>query len=245
MESNYHTTKAFPSVLPVLLIEAISLEGKVYPSPSQVSLTRTISACLDKDGWAWLVCGRKLFVWRYIQTTKTKIESYELELPGSDLLHKADLIRLVHLTGSVSSHAPGVIAVSPEGIIRYWPNVAHLTHTIEACVNELQGQEFFLLIDIAPHRFILGTTTSTLSHISILNNSITCHTLKVPQGMLAGLGRKVTSIFGFNASTSSNENRSLVKIIKNSRLTKDIEIYILANSFLQLWAIIDSYTEKV
>lgn len=28
-ESNYHTLKAYPSVLPVLLIEAISLEGKI------------------------------------------------------------------------------------------------------------------------------------------------------------------------------------------------------------------------
>lgn len=186
-------------------------------------------------------------MWRYIQTSNTKIESYELELPGSDLLHKADLIRIVYQTGlcGSSSHTPGCVAVSPEGIIRYWPNVAHPTHSSEACVNDLQGQEFFLLVDIAPHRFLLGTTTSSLSHISIVNNSIICHTLKIPQGVLAGLGRRVTSILGFAASSVAAENRSLVKIIKSSRLTKDIEITVLAGSFLQQWTIFDNYSEKV
>lgn len=29
-ESDYHTLKAYPSVLPVLLIEAVSQEGKMY-----------------------------------------------------------------------------------------------------------------------------------------------------------------------------------------------------------------------
>ncbi|XP_074604837.1 nuclear pore complex protein Nup133 [Brevipalpus obovatus] len=236
-ESEHHTLQAYPSVLPVLLIEAISLEASPH---------RTISVNLGKDGWAWLVCGRRLFVWKYVQGTKSKIESYELQLPSSDLLHKADLIRLIPPQNVSSTHAtPGVIAVSPEGIIRYWPNAAHPAISIENRVGDLQGQEFYLLIDVTPCHFILGTTTSLLSLVYISNNNVMCNSLKAPQGVLAGFSRRVQSMLGFGAIAHTTEDKPLIKIICGSIDSRNAEICVLAGSFLQQWIIMEMQMEKL
>lgn len=207
---------------------------------------RSISVTLAEYGWAWLVCSRRLFVWKYIQSNKSKIESFELQLPASDLLHKADLISLMPPQSSTTS-TPGVIAVSPEGIIRYWPNVAHSGHSIETVVTDLQGQECYSLTSIDPYGFILGTTTSSLLHIVIKNNIATCRTLKVPQGVLAGFGHKVSSlIFGALPTSQLFESKQLVKVIQgSSEKDSEINIFVLAGLFLQKWVMLDINTEKV
>lgn len=233
-ESDHHLLQAHGSVLPVLLIEAIS---------SEVSPFQSISVNIVKEGWAWLVCGRRLFVWKYVQTKKSRIESFELQLPGSDLLHKADLVCLVSYK---STHVPGIVAVSPEGTIRYWPSIAHDGHFIETVAGDLQGQECFSLTDIEPLGYILGTTTSSLSHIYITSSSIVCRTLKIPQGVLAGFGQRVTSfIFGALPSSNSNENKPLTKIIREKSSSDEAVIFVLAGTYLQKWSLVDFQTEKL
>lgn len=208
-----------------------------------VSPFQSISVNIVKEGWAWLVCGRRLFVWKYVQTKKSRIESFELQLPGSDLLHKADLVCLVSYK---STHVPGIVAVSPEGTIRYWPSIAHDGHFIETVAGDLQGQECFSLTDIEPLGYILGTTTSSLSHIYITSSSIVCRTLKIPQGVLAGFGQRVTSfIFGALPSSNSNENKPLTKIIREKSSSDEAVIFVLAGTYLQKWSLVDFQTEKV
>lgn len=145
-----------------------------------------------------------------------------------------------------STYVPGVIAVSPEGIIRYWPSAAHDGHFIENVANDLQGQECFSLTDIEPFGYILGTTTSSLLHIHMTSNSINCRTLKIPQGVLAGFGQRVSSfIFGSIPPSSSNENKPLIKILKGTSYLEDATVYVLAATYLQKWTLVDLQTEKV
>lgn len=182
---------------------------------------------------------------------------YELELPPTDLAHKADLVALLlppdHQTRETSL---AVVAVSPEGTLRYWPNVAYEGHSFETAVHDLHGQECYLLANINQTTCILGTSTSSLVCITINNadsgSAISFRTLKVPQGMLAGFGKRVTSfIFGSLPVAHSSEARPLTRILKAATLstssdtgTENISVYVLAGAVVQKWFLY-SNTEKV
>ena len=92
-----------------------------------------ISCRVDPNGWAWLVCGRRLYIWRHSFSNESKrsnmIACRELWLPTSELDHQAQLVCIVTNTGFASS-VPACIAVSPEGQITYWPNVSNDSGTI-------------------------------------------------------------------------------------------------------------------
>ena len=62
----------------------------------------------------------------------------ELTLPPSDLAHSAERVCLIP---SRSEGQPAAcVAVSPEGVVRYWPNIAFEASTAEISA-ELQGEE--------------------------------------------------------------------------------------------------------
>ncbi len=217
----------------------------------------SLSVKISPFGWAWLVCGRRLFVWKYKQTHSSRISScscYELQLPPSDLSHKADLV-CVFDNHEKSQSVPSTMAVSPEGIIRFWPNIAYEGHSIETIATDLQGQECISLTDIQPLGCILGTTTSSLVHVNVNiidgQNAIVCRTLKVPQGMLAGFGRKVSSfIFGSMPATQSSETKQLIKVVRNNSLRhcdtdNELYIWVLSSYSAQKWQIIDQQSDRV
>ena len=82
-----------------------------------------VSVALSPNGWAWLVHGRRLVVWRYAKSNTHKPFSAncrELTLPPSDLAHNA---KLVNVFATNQNQTPSCIAVSPEGIVRYWPSI--------------------------------------------------------------------------------------------------------------------------
>ncbi len=75
--------------------------------------------------------GRKLYVWRHTPETGTKksaISCRELILPPSELVHQAKLVAV--LPTMTSTTAPSVLALSPEGHITYWPNIANESNTV-------------------------------------------------------------------------------------------------------------------
>ena len=58
-----------------------------------------MSVHISPNGWAWLVCGRRLLIWQYKQTLDAvrQRKTYsnpcrELTLPPSELAHRADLV---------------------------------------------------------------------------------------------------------------------------------------------------------
>ena len=63
----------------------------------------------------------------------------ELTLPSTESTHSADLVVVVDRTGE-HHHNVGAfcVAVSPEGVVRYWANIAHDATYVEvdADVNE-------------------------------------------------------------------------------------------------------------
>ena len=93
-----------------------------------------VSVCISPNGWAWLVHGRRLVIWRYTRGNLYSASSSgrssfasvsancrELTLPPSDLSHNAKLVNVFAVN---ENQTPSCIAVSPEG---------------KYCTNELTG----------------------------------------------------------------------------------------------------------
>ena len=79
----------FGSSLPVLVTEALTFDDR----------NTDVSFNVSQDGWAWLVCGRRLLVWQCKTTIHDpkqrrtfQTQCRELLLPQSDLAHKAECI---------------------------------------------------------------------------------------------------------------------------------------------------------
>ncbi|XP_067140636.1 nuclear pore complex protein Nup133 [Centruroides vittatus] len=234
-----HTVEVFGTTLPVLVTEALTVAER----------GSDVSVKLCDYGWASLVCGRKLFVWKFKQMPETRnmvSHCRELTLPPSDLAHKAELVCVLV---SKDSHMPAALAVSPEGIVRYWPNIAHEGSSVEVTA-ELHGQECFSLTNIQPLGCILATTTNSIILISPFmsdgQNSIHCRTLRIPQGMLAGFSRRVFSFVFGAVPNQSFENKSLIKVLsENGNEDDEKYLYVLAGSTLQKWYLLDHEPDKL
>ncbi|KYQ46946.1 hypothetical protein ALC60_14035 [Trachymyrmex zeteki] len=237
-----HVVENFGSPLPVLVTEALTF----------VDRNTAVSVNISEDGWAWLVYGRKLLVWQCkanIHDSKQrrtfKSQCRELLLPQSDLAHKADCIAVWVLPGH---QVPSCMAVSPEGVVRFWASVAHEGSSVETSA-ELAGQEVDCLIHVPGHGCILATTTCTVALLQPQfnngKNNITCQVLRTSQGWLGGIGRKMTSlIFGAIPQSPVTETK-LVKVTCTLLNERGSRVLILAGSSLQYWFFSHNEQEKM
>ena len=89
------------------------------------------------------------------------------------------------------------MAVSPEGIVRYWPSIANEESSIETS-TDLAGQEVDCLTYIPGYGCILATTTCTVVLLQIQSssgrNNISSRILRTNKGWLGGIGRRMSSL---------------------------------------------------
>ena len=69
----------------------------------------------------------------------------EFVLPPTELYHSAKLVCLVGAPG-IDFRQYGVLAVSPEGLVCYWPSMMYESSPVET-ETELVGQEFHSLVE--------------------------------------------------------------------------------------------------
>nr|XP_022333914.1 nuclear pore complex protein Nup133-like [Crassostrea virginica] len=235
-ESEGYRIEGFGTPLPVLITEALTLADK----------HTEITVKIDPSGWAWLVGGRKLFVWRYKGGHNARtVFCKELTLPPSDLAHNAERVCVIP---SVSDRqSASCIAVSPEGIVRYWPNIAYEGSSTEISA-ELRGDECASVVNFEPFGCLLATTTSSLVLLSPVSgqNTLTCHPLKGSQGMFSGIGRRMSS-FIFGASTLQPSGAPLQAIVCGRCEEEEDErpFYVLSGTQFQKWNISHPLTEKL
>ncbi|XP_015587429.1 nuclear pore complex protein Nup133 isoform X2 [Cephus cinctus] len=237
-----HAVESFGSSLPVLVTEALTF----------VDRNATVSVNVSLDGWAWLVCARRLLVWQCKTTIHDpkqrrtfNSQCRELLLPQSDLAHKAECIAVWLPPGQ---QVPSCMAVSPEGIVRYWASVAHEGSSVETSA-ELAGQEVDCLTYIPGHGCILATTTCTVALLQpqFVNgrNTISCRVLRTSQGWLGGIGRRMSSlIFGAMPQSPVMETK-LVKVTCTPMGDRGSRVLILAGSSLQYWSFPHNEQEKM
>ncbi|XP_014219795.1 nuclear pore complex protein Nup133 [Copidosoma floridanum] len=237
-----HLVENFGSPQPVLVTEALTF----------VERNAAISVGVSLDGWAWLVCGRRLLVWYYKtvlfdnkQSRAYKSQCHELQLPQSDLAHKSDCIAVWLPPGQ---QVPSCMAVSPEGIVRYWENVANEELSIETSA-ELQGQEVDCLTYIPEHGCILATTTCTVAllqpQVTSGKSSINCRVLRTSKGWFGGIGRRMsTLIFGAIPQSPVQETK-VVKVVCTVINEKLSRVLISAGNSLQYWSFQIGEQEKM
>ncbi|KAK7161188.1 hypothetical protein R3I94_004004 [Phoxinus phoxinus] len=181
--------QTFGSSLPVKVMEALTM----------ADVDDQISVKVEASGWAWMVCGEHLVVWKVSQTSVAKLSvCKDLQLPSSEFAYSADLIS-INSSGPLD-HATvqsiSALAVSPDGSARFWPSLAH------------EGTYTEISLDLGGH---LCNYTAAVKGGSFIVSSYRGHLLRLApdssgrlqhrpvqqgQGMLSGIGRRVSSLFG-------------------------------------------------
>ncbi|XP_018569025.1 nuclear pore complex protein Nup133 [Anoplophora glabripennis] len=245
LKTPHNYVERFGQPLPVLITEALTFADR----------NTVVSARICECGYAWVVCGRRLLIWQYRQSPSAPgtpqrkhggvNQCFELQLPQSDLAHRAELISVFIAAGS---NSPSCIAVSPEGVLRYWPAIVHEGVTIEQTID-LQGQECDSLTDVEGLGCILATTTCTTvlvqPQVSGGRHILQCKHLKTPSGWLGGISKRMSSlIFGPISNEHSSETR-LIRVL--SVLNKDGSwtVFVLAGHSLQKWILSTTETEQL
>ncbi|KAJ8683493.1 hypothetical protein QAD02_019285 [Eretmocerus hayati] len=237
-----HIVENFGSSLPVLVTEALTF----------VERNTAVSVSISSDGWAWLVCGRRLLVWQCKTTIHDakqrrtfKTHCRELLLPQSDLAHKAECIAVWLPAGQ---QVPSCMAVSPEGMVRYWQNIANEEQSVETSA-ELAGQEVNCLTYTPGCGCILATTTCTVALLQPQTaggrSSISCRVLRTSQGWLGGIGRRMSSLFFGSIPQSPVLETKLIKVICTGISDRGSKVLILAGNSLQLWSFPIGEQEKM
>ncbi|KAM9245164.1 nuclear pore complex protein Nup133 [Dugong dugon] len=228
-ESMNYDVKTFGSSLPVKIMEALTL----------AEVDDQLTVHIDESGWACLVCKEKLIIWKIGPSPITKLSlCKELQLPPSDLHWSADLVALSYSAISGEAHSIQAVAVmvaTREGSIRYWPNLAHEDTYTETFVDLGGDKTCSFLTAVQGGSFILSSSGSQL--IRLIPESlgkIHQHILPQGQGMLSGIGRKVSSLLGI-LSTSSDLTLSSVLWDRETS-----SFYSLTSSNISKWELDDS-----
>uniref|UniRef100_A0A4W3HN01 Nucleoporin 133 n=1 Tax=Callorhinchus milii TaxID=7868 RepID=A0A4W3HN01_CALMI len=220
--------RSFGSSLPVKVMEALTLAEEDEP----------ISVKISESGWTWLVSGEKVIFWKIGQMSVTKLSvCKELQLPPSECLFVADLIAVSYQNESSSVQSLSVMAASREGTVRYWPSLAHEGSFTEITVD-LGGNECEFLIAIMGGGFILASHSNQLLRLTPdSSGKVSQRPVQQSQGMLSGLSRRVSSLFGILTPTSDVVLKSILWDEENECL------YTLTSSSLNKWEV-DETSER-
>lgn len=203
-----------------------------------------LSVHIDEGGWACLVCSEKLLIWKIAMSPVTKLSvCKELQLPPSDFHWSADLVALSYAATSGEVHsvqAVSVMVATKEGSIRYWPSLAREDTYSDTCVD-LGGEKMCrFLTAVQGGSFILSSMGSQLIRlIPESSGKIYQHVLPQGQGMLSGIGRRVSSLFGILSPTS---DLMLASVLWDRGRSS---FYTLTSSSISKWELDDSSEKQV
>ncbi|XP_027139379.1 nuclear pore complex protein Nup133 [Larimichthys crocea] len=226
-----YDVQTFGSSLPVKVMEALTMAD----ADDQISVK------VNESGWAWMVCGERLIIWKICQTAVAKLSvCKELQLPSSEYNYTADLV-------AVTSNAPletaavqsiSVLAVAAEGMARLWPSLAQEGNYTETDVD--LGDLCNFVVAVRGGSFVLSSVKSRLLRASVdSSGKLQYRALQQGQGMLSGIGRRVSSLFGILSPPANDTLHSVLWIGGASCL------YTLTSSSLSKWEVDDSYEHQI
>ncbi|XP_036386531.1 nuclear pore complex protein Nup133 [Megalops cyprinoides] len=231
-ESVNYDVQTFGSSLPVKVMEALTMAD----AEDQISVK------VEETGWAWMVCGERLIVWKICQTAVAKLSvCKDLQLPPSEFTYSADLVA-ISSQGSVET-APvqsiSVMAVSPEGTVRYWPSLAH-EGTYTETEADLGENLCNFLTAVKGNSFVLSSYKNQLLRVGPDSSGrLQQRPLQQGQGVLSGIGRRVSSLFGILAQPTDVALHSLLWVRETGCL------YTLTSCSLNKWEVEESSEHQV
>uniref|UniRef100_A0A4W4GJP4 Nucleoporin Nup133/Nup155-like C-terminal domain-containing protein n=1 Tax=Electrophorus electricus TaxID=8005 RepID=A0A4W4GJP4_ELEEL len=169
VDSVHFDVQTFGSTLPVRVMEALAT----------AEVDDQISVKIEECGWAWLVCGERLIIWKICQTPVAKVNKH-----------------LLLCTHPRHLQAVCVLAVSPEGLARFWPSLSHEGVYTEMPVD-LGGHLCNHVTAVRGGSFVVSSYRGHLLRVFADGSGrISQRPVQQGQGMLSGLGRRVSSLFG-------------------------------------------------
>ncbi|XP_027874723.1 nuclear pore complex protein Nup133 isoform X2 [Xiphophorus couchianus] len=230
-ETVYYDVQTFGSSLPVKVMEALTMADADDP----------ISVKVNESGWAWMVCGERLIIWKICQTAVAKLSvCKELQLPSSEFTYTADLVALTSAaplrTATVQSVS--ILAVAAEGTARFWPSLAHEGIYTESDVN--LGDLCNFVVALRGGSFVLSSVKNQLLRASSdSSGKLQYRALQQGQGVLSGIGRRVSSLFGILSPPANDELYSVLWVEGTSCL------YSLTSSTVSKWEVDDSTEHQI
>lgn len=200
-----------------------------------------ISVKVDESGWVWMVCGEKVIIWKICQTAVAKLSvCKELQLPSSEYSYTADLVAIS--SGSPLASAPVqsicVLALAAEGPARFWPSLAQEGNYSDTDLD--LGDLCNSVVAVRGVSFILSLSKSCLFRVSSdSSGKLQHHVLQQGQGMLSGIGRRVSRLLGILSPPASETLHSVLWERASSCL------YALTSSSLNKWDMDDNYEHQV
>ncbi|KAG7485947.1 nuclear pore complex protein Nup133 [Solea senegalensis] len=232
-ESVHYDVQTFGSSLPVKVMEALTMAD----ADDQISVK------VDESGWAWMVCGERLIIWKICQTAVAKLSvCKELQLPVSEYSHTADLVAVTAATAAsletASAQSVSVVAVTTEGTARYWPSLAHEGKYTETDVD--LGDLCNFVVAVRGGSFVLSSVRNRLLRASAdSSGKLQWRALLQGQGVLSGIGRRVSSLFGI---LSPPANDTLHAVLWEGGASC---LYTLTSSSLSKWEMDDSWEHQL
>ncbi|XP_077342669.1 nuclear pore complex protein Nup133 isoform X3 [Lithobates pipiens] len=221
-ETYSYNVQLFGSSLPVKVMEALANSND-----------RLLSFNVCDFGWAWLVYGDHITIWKISQSPSVKLVCKELQLPPSEFPSSAELVGLSAHSGDSSAQSVAVMAATREGTVRYWPSLSHEDFFTDTCVDFV-GSACAFLTAVKTDHFILSSEGSQLVRL-MPDSSGKIHQRFLQQGqsMLSGIGRRVSSLLGILPSIVES---SLCSVLWD----KGNCLYTLTNTRIEKWEIDDN-----
>ncbi|XP_069810810.1 nuclear pore complex protein Nup133 [Dendropsophus ebraccatus] len=187
VETVNYNVQLFGSNLPVKVMEALTSAHVDDP----------LTVKIHELGWAWLVCGDHIIIWKISQSSSAKsLSCKELQLPPSDFAWSADLVDIATAGDAATTQSVAVMASTAEGSVRYWPSLTHEEFYTDANVDVGDSLCSFLT-SVKAGSFILSSSKN--QHVRLMpdaSGKISQRFLQQGQGMLSGIGRRVSTLFG-------------------------------------------------
>lgn len=230
-ETINYDVQTFGSSLPVKVMEALTMAD----ADDQISVK------VNESGWAWMVCGERLIIWKICQTAVAKLSvCKELQLPSSEYNYTADLVAVTSTAPLevAAVHSISVLAVAAEGTARLWPNLSQEGNYTEADVD--LGDLCNFVFAVRGGSFVLSSVKGQLLRASAdLSGKLQYRALQQGQGVLSGIGRRVSSLFGILSPPANDTLHSVLWVEGTSCL------YTLTNSSLSKWEVDDSSEHQI
>uniref|UniRef100_A0A8C1NED1 Nucleoporin 133 n=1 Tax=Cyprinus carpio TaxID=7962 RepID=A0A8C1NED1_CYPCA len=189
LDSHHFDIQTFGSSLPVKVMEALTM----------ADVDDQISVKVEASGWAWMVCGEQLIIWKVSQTSVAKLSvCKDLQLPSSEFAYSADLISITSSRplDSAPIQSVSALAVSPDGSARFWPSLAHDGTYTETSLD-FAGNVCNYVAAVKGGSFIVSSYRGHLLRLTPdSSGKLQQRPVQQGQGMLSGIGRRVSSLFG-------------------------------------------------
>ncbi|XP_065188433.1 nuclear pore complex protein Nup133-like [Sycon ciliatum] len=218
--------------------------------PSVAELAPSYSAedvVLHSTGWAWLVTRQhQLVLWRYDQLV-TKQGSRPLRpigLPSSTAPYGPAQV-CIFSTSSPSSgdESWGVVAVSSSGHVRCWTQWPKSFSSSDIQIDLPAGHSCTAIVDCMPHGCVVVTQKGDLFLLSVSpdTSGLTWRSLYSRSGTLAGLRRRVSSLFFSSAAEEDDGQYTLAALVSDEEgasgdeLNIDRSMVVLSETCVEKW----------